>query len=186
MRFLGQREMRKVYAVVGCILSSMAFSCSNTVKFQPHTSFMGHSMGENSMTWSSEESYEETDPLSRCQEVLRSRSLEQSLEPVRSCRDFVNRGAYLINIREPKGSIKKVFVFKNWKLSTFVIKFSSVERERVILELDSQFTKKMPGKIWQGEDGSIIEIQPPDQLSLFTGEPPSDDGFLVVFSDAGP
>ncbi len=136
------------------------------------------------MTWSSQESYGETDPLTKCHEVLRSPLLEQSLEPVRSCRDFVDRGAYLIDLREPKNSNEKVFIFKNWKLSMFIFKFSNDERGRVIMELDSHFTKEMPGKVWRGKDGTIIEIRPPEQLSLVTGSPPNSDGFLVVISDA--
>jgi ribosomal protein L21E len=68
----------------------------------------------------------------------------------------------------------------------FIIKFSNDERARVTMELDSHFTKEMPGKVWQGNDGAIIEIRPPEQLSLVTGKPPSADGFLVVISDAVP
>src|SRR5229473_4082802 len=91
-----KRKMRKLHAVIACILGSTASSCSNTIKSEARTSFMGHTIGENSMTWSSEESYGDTDPLTRCREILRSDLLEQSLEPVHSCRDFVNRGTYRI------------------------------------------------------------------------------------------
>ena len=176
--------MWKIHMVMACILGSTASSCSNTTKPEARTSFMGHSIGESSMTWSSEESYGDTDPLTKCHEVLGSRLLEQSLEPVRSCRDFVDRGTYLIDLREPKSSNEKVFIFRNWKLSMFIIKFSHDERGRVTMELDSHFTKEMPGNGWHGKDGAIIEIRPPEQLSLVTGSPPNSDGFLVVISDA--
>ena len=51
-------------------------------------------------------------------------------------------------------------------------------------ELDSQFAKMVPGKVWAGKDGAIIEIRPPEHLSLVTGKPASSGEFLVVVSDA--
>jgi len=138
------------------------------------------------MAWSSEESYGDTDPLTRCQEILRSPLLEQSLESAQKCRDFVNRGAYLIDLQEPKSSREQVFVFTNWRLSLIVVKFAEAERARVTMELDSHFAKGVPGTAWHGKDGATIEIRPPEQLNLVTGKPSSSDGFLVVVSDARP
>jgi hypothetical protein len=145
---------------------------------------MGHAIGESSMAWSSEENFD-TDPLSRCQEIVRSTVLEQRLESAQRCQDFVNRGSYLIDLREAKNPSAKVFKFTNWRLSLFIVQLADEERARVTAELDSHFAKIVPGKVWGGKDGATIEIRPPEQLSLITGKPASSGGFLVVVSDAG-
>lgn len=187
MQFMEAR-MRKLLAVTVGVLGSAAFSCSSRVEPEVRTSFMGHVIGESSMAWASEEGIGDSDPLSRCQEILRflgSPSVEQSLESAQKCRDFVNRGTYLIDLREPTSLREKVFEFTNWRLSLFIIKFASDERDRVTAELDSRFVRIVRGKVWRGKDGATIEIRPPEQLSLVTGKA-SSDGFLVVISDASP
>ena len=135
------------------------------------------------MAWSYEENFD-PDPLSKCQEIVRSRLLDQRVESAQRCQDFVNRGSYLIDLRETKNPSAKVFKFTNWTLSLFIVAFADQERARVISELDSQFAKMVPGKVWAGEDGAIIEIRPPEDLSLITGKPGSSGEFLVVVSDA--
>ena len=135
------------------------------------------------MAWSSEENFD-TDPLSRCQEIGRSTLLEQRLESAQRCQDFVNRGSYIIDLRETKNPSAKVFKFTNWTLSLFVVAFADEERARVTAELDSHFAKIVPGKVWGGKDGARIEIRPPEQLSVITEKPASSGGFLVVISDA--
>ncbi len=177
------RQMLKLPVVFACILSATAFACSNTPKPKPRTSFMGHAIGESSMAWSYEENFD-PDPLSKCQEIVRSRLLDQRVESAQRCQDFVNRGSYLIDLRETKNPSAKVFKFTNWTLSLFIVAFADQERARVISELDSQFAKMVPGKVWAGEDGAIIEIRPPEDLSLITGKPGSSGEFLVVVSDA--
>jgi len=110
--------------------------------------------------------------------------LNQRVDSAQRCQDFVNRGSYLIDLRETKNPSAKVFKFTNWTLSLFIVAFADQERARVISELDSQFAKMVPGKVWAGEDGAIIEIRPPEDLSLITGKPGSSGEFLVVVSDA--
>jgi len=143
---------------------------------------MGHAVGESSMAWSYEENFD-PDPLSRCQEIGRSTLLEQRLESAQRCQNFVNRGSYLIDLREAKNPSAKVFQFTNWRLSLFVVEFADEERARVTAELDSHFAKIVPGKVWGGKDGARIEIRPPEQLSVITEKPASSGGFLVVISD---
>jgi hypothetical protein len=178
------RQMLKLAVVLACILSATAFACSNTPKPKPRTSFMGHAIGESSMAWSSNENFGDTDPLSKCQEIVRSPLLDQRLESARRCQDFVNSGTYIIDLRETKNPSAKVFKFTNWTLSLFVVAFADEERARVTAELDSQFTKLVPGQVWAGKDGATIEIRPPEHLSLITGKPASSGEFLVVVSGA--
>jgi hypothetical protein len=177
------RKMLKLPAVLACMLSATAFACSNTPKPKPRTSFMGHAVGESSMAWNSKENFGDTDPLSKCQEIVRSPLLDQRLESAQRCQDFVDRGSYLIDLRETKNPSAKVFRFTNWTLSLFVVSFANEERARVTAELDSRFAKIVPGKVWSGEDGATIEIRPPEHLSLMTGKPASPGEFLVVVSD---
>jgi len=134
------------------------------------------------MAWSYEENFD-PDPLSKCQEIVRSPLLNQRVDSAQRCQDFVNRGSYLIDLRETKNPSAKVFKFTNWALSLFIVAFADEERARVISELDSKFAKMVPGKVWAGKDGAIIEIRPPEDLSLITGKPGSSGEFLVVVSD---
>ena len=177
------RQMMKLPVVLACILSATALACSNTPKPKPRTSFMGHAMGESSMAWSYAEDFGDTDPLSKCQEIVRSSLLDHRLESAQRCRDFVDRGSYVIDLRETKNPSAKVFKFTNWTLSLFIVAFADQERARVTAELDSHFAKIVPGKVWAGKDGATIEIRPPEHLSLITGKPASSGEFLVVVSD---
>ena len=176
------RQMLKLPVVLAGILSATAFACSNTPKPKPRTSFMGHAIGESSMAWSYEENFD-PDPLSKCQEIVRSRLLDQRVESAQRCQDFVNRGSYIIDLRETKDPSAKVFKFTNWTLSMFIVAFADEERARVTAELDAHFKKIVPGKVWTGKDGATIEIRPPEHLSLITGKPASSGEFLVVVSD---
>ena len=176
-------QMLKLPVLLASILSATTFACSNTPKANPRTSFMGHAMGESSMAWSSKENFGDTDPLSKCQEIVRSRLLDQRLESAQRCQDFVNRGSYVIDLRETEKPSAKVFKFTNWTLSLFIVAFADEERARVTAELDSHFAKIVPGKVWAGKDGATIEIRPPEQLGLITGKPASSGEFLVVVSD---
>jgi hypothetical protein len=63
---------------------------------------MGHTIGENSMAWGSEEPVDEPDPLSKCQEIVRSALSMQSPDSARQCQEFVNHGNYSIILREAK------------------------------------------------------------------------------------
>jgi hypothetical protein len=177
------RQMLKLPVVLALILSATALACSNAPKPKPRTSFMGHAMGESSMAWSYKENFGDTDPLSKCQEIVRSHLLNQRLESAQRCQDFVNRGSYVIDLRETKNPSAKVFKFTNWTLSLFIVAFADEERARVNAELDSHFAKIVPGKVWGGEDGARIEIRPPEHLGLITEKPASSGEFLVVVSD---
>jgi hypothetical protein len=52
-----------------------------------------------------------------------------------------------------------------------------------VAELNSHFVNSIPGRSWRGKDGTLIELQPAEQLRLITGNPINLDGFLVVVSD---
>jgi len=174
---------RKLLATALCVPVSMAIACSNSPKPENPTSFMGHVIGESSMAWAAEEPSQDIDPLSKCQQIIRSRLLEQSLASAQNCRAFVDQGTYLIDLRDPKGLSERVFQFTNWRLSMIVVQLGNNERSRVVAELNSHFVNSIPGRSWRGKDGTLIELQPAEQLRLITGNPTNLDGFLVVVSD---
>jgi hypothetical protein len=146
---------------------------------------VGHAIGESSMAWAAVE-FQEPDPLSNCQEMIRTPLLEQSLPSMQNCREFVSNGTYLIDFRDPKGVSEKIFRFTNWRLSLIVVQLGNGERSRVISELDSRFVNNVPGRAWRGKDGSVIELRPVEELRQITGNPVGSDGFLVVISAGSP
>src|SRR6266852_4685205 len=80
-------------------------SCPDSPKPATPTVFMGHTIGESSIGWSSSENT--SDPLSRCQEMLRSPLSNGSLDVTQECQNFVNNGDYLIIIQDahPLGTL---------------------------------------------------------------------------------
>jgi hypothetical protein len=163
----------------------IAISCSDPEKPQ-RTAFMGHTIGENSMAWGSEELVDEPDPLSKCQEIVRSPVVEQSTDSARQCQDFVNHGNYSITLRNPNTQRERLFRFSGWTLSLLVVQFGHEERSRVVVELNSHFKNVVPNSVWHGKDGAVIEIRPAEQLPPFTGKPTNSDGFIVAVSVANP
>jgi hypothetical protein len=97
----------------------------------------------------------------------------------------VHNGSYIIDSKGSGQPLERVFQFANWRVSTIVLKYSSVERSRVVSELNSRFSNRVPGQSWLASGGEIIEIRPIDQLELFTGSPDASDAFLVVVSGGG-
>lgn len=132
------------------------------------------------MAWAAVEQLQDADPLSKCQEMIRSSYLEQSLPSMQKCRAFVDEGTYLIDLRGPNTLSERVFKFTDWRLSTIVVQLANNERKRVVAEFDSNFTNNIPGQSWHGTDGATIELQPVEQLTLITGNPSNSDGFLVI------
>jgi hypothetical protein len=175
---------REIAAVFwACWLS--ATSCSHSPEVPPRTAFLGHAIGENSMAWGSEEATSDPDPLSKCQQIIRSPELQRYLDADRRCQDFVDRGDYFIVLRDPDGKRQRFYRFTNYVVSLMAFQFGKEERDRVVEELDSHFTKVTSKSAWRGKDGALIEILPGEQLSLFTGKPENSEGFLVVISVGG-
>ena len=164
----------------------IAISCSKAPEKPPRTAFIGHTLGENSMAWGSEEPVDEPDPLSKCQEIVRSALAMQSPDSARQCQEFVNHGNYSIILREPNAKREKLFRFSDWTLSLMVVQFGQEERNRVVTELDSHLENVVSNSVWHGKDGAVIEIRPAEQLRPLTGESTSSDGFIVVVSVANP
>jgi len=173
------RELRLIPL---CLVALMIGGCSDSAKPESPTLFAGHAIGESSMAWAAKEPSQDIDPLGKCQQIIRSHLLEQSLESAQKCREFVDRGAYLIAVRDSNG--ERLFRFTNWKLSMIVWTVAESERSRTLREFDSRFLNRIPGEAWSSKDGTRIEVLPIDQLKLFTGRPvTTKDGFLVVVSD---
>ena len=178
------RRTEIVAVLWACWLS--ATSCSHSPEVPPRTAFMGHAIGENSMAWGSEEPTSDPDPLSKCQQIIRSAVLERYLDADRRCQDFVNHGDYFIVLRDPNRKRQRFYRFTNYVVSLMAFQFEKEERYRVIEELDSHFTKGASKSAWRGKDGAFIEILPGEQMSLFTGKPENSEGFLVVISAGEP
>ena len=138
------------------------------------------------MVWASEEPVDEPDPLSKCQEIVRSALSMQSPDSARQCQEFVNHGNYSIILREPNTKREKLFRFSDWTLSLMVVQFGQEERNRVVTELDSHLENVVSNSVWHGKDGAVIEIRPAEQLRPLTGESTNSDGFIVVVSVANP
>ncbi len=72
--FVAMTRIRRAFRLTVILaLWSMTSSCSKTPRSPTPTSFMGHTIGESSMAWSSAESTD-TDPLTKCQELRFARS----------------------------------------------------------------------------------------------------------------
>jgi hypothetical protein len=111
--------------------------------------------------------------------------LEQSLPSAQKCREFVNSGSYIIDIKESDQPMEKVFRFANFRVSVIILKYASGERIGVVKEFDSRFSSRVPGQSWVAAGGETVEIRPIEQLELFTGSPDTSDAFLVVVSGGG-
>ena len=158
-------------------------SCSNSPKPPTPTAFMGHTIGESSMGWSSSENTD--DPLSRCQEILRFSFLNGLEDVTQKCQNFVNSGDYLIIIHDAhRLGRERAYRFIRWKVALIVVQLPREDESNLIKELNSHFAVVEPGKKWLGKDGAAIEIRPNAEYRLFTGEISKSDGFLVVVSSA--
>jgi len=144
--------------------------------------FAGHAIGEGSQAWAAREN-QGIDPLSKCQQIVSSPLLEQSLESARNCRKFVDMGSYLIHIRNQNGEDERFFQFTNWKLSAIILWFSEDSRAKIIADFDARFLKKVPGEMWLTKDGNYVQIRPIQEMRLLTGVSRT-DGLIVVTSSA--
>ena len=144
---------------------------------------MGHTIGESSMQWSSSENT--TDPLSRCQELLRSSFLNVLPDVTQKCQTFVNNGDYLIILQDgSRLGGERAYRFIGWKLALIVVQLPREYESDLIKELNLHFAAVVPGKKWLGSDGAAVEIRPNAEYSLFTGKTSKYDGLLVVISSA--
>jgi hypothetical protein len=165
------------------VCSVLVFSSCSSPKPPTPTVFMGHTIGESSMRWSSSENT--SDPLSRCQEILRSPLSNALLDVTQQCQDFVNNGNYLIIVQDAHQiGREKAYRFVHWKVVMIVVEFPLEEESNLIKELNSHFAVVVPGEKWLGKDGAAVEIRPNVEYRLFTGKTPKSDGFLVVVSSA--
>jgi len=172
--------LRRILPVTLSAYMSVVAGCSDSS--QAPTLFVGHAIGEGSGAWATHEPNQAIDPLSRCQQIIRSPLLEQSLPSAQKCRAFVDGGSYVIDIKESDQPSEKVFQFANWQVAVIILKYAGGERSRVVKEFDSRFSSGVPGQSWRAIGGEIIEIRPIEQLELFTGTPDASDAFLVVVS----
>jgi len=177
--------LHKVSAVILSTAISVVVGCSDSAKPKAPTLFSGHAIGEGSAAWANNEPNQAIDPLSRCQQIARSTALEQSLPSAQKCREFVNNGSYIIDIKEAGEPTERIFQFANWRVSLIALKYASGERTRLVKEFDSRFTSRAPGQSWVTSGGEAVEIRPIEHLELFTGTPDTSDAFLVVVSGGG-
>jgi hypothetical protein len=135
------------------------------------------------MGWSSSENT--SDPLSRCQERLRSPVSNGSLDVTKKCQNFVDNGDYLIVIEDAHHLARdRAYKFIHWKVALMVVQLPREEESNLIKQLNSHFAVAELGKKWLGEDGAAIEIRPNDEYRLLTGRTPESDGFFVFVSSA--
>ena len=174
--------LHKISAVILSTAISFVVGCSDSAKPKAPTLFSGHAIGEGSGAWAANEPNQAIDPLSRCQQIVRSTVLDQSLPSAQKCRVFVNNGSYILDIAEAGEPKERVFQFVNWRVSVIVLKYSSGERSRVVSEFDSRFSRRVPGQSWVASGWEAVEIRPIEQLEAFTGTPDASDAFLVVVS----
>jgi hypothetical protein len=184
----GRARMGVLARIVPIVLSasiSAVAGCSVSTKPKGPAVFVGHAIGEGSGAWAANEPNQAIDPLSRCQQIVRSTVLDQSLPSAQKCREFVNNGSYVIDATESGQPMEKVFQFTNWRVSAIVLKYASGERTRVVRQFDSRFLSRVPGQLWVASGREAVEIRPIEQLETFTGTPDASDAFLVVVSDKG-
>jgi len=172
-------QIRKISCVMLSIGVSICNGCSQPAKLEPPSLFGGHAIGENSGAFAMREG-QDIDPLAKCQQIIASTFLEQSLASAQRCREFVDRGSYQINLRGADPSQERVFQFTNWRVSLIILRFKESERSKLVADFDARFTNSVPGRIWRTKDNNSLEIRPAEQLGLFTGKPNDSDGFLVV------
>jgi len=168
--------------VLACSLL-MCSSCSDSPTRPTPTAFKGHTIGESSMQWGSSENT--NDPLSRCQELLRSPFLDVLPDVTQKCQEFVNNGDYLIILQDGNRlGRERAYRFIGWKLALIVVQFPREYESDLIKELNSHFAVVEPGKKWLGNDRAAIEIRPNAEYIFFTGKTSKSDGLLVVVSSA--
>jgi len=164
-------------------LALSSTSCSNSTDSISPTLFAGHAIGEGSQGWAVREN--QNDPLSKCQQIVSSPVLEQSLESAKNCRTFVDRGTYQIDIKNPNGKDERFFQFRNWRLSTIILWFREDNRANVIADYNTRFSQKVSAQLWRTKEGDYVLIRPVQDLPLLTGVS-RPDGFVVVISSASP
>jgi len=169
-------------SVISFYLALTCTSCSKPTDSIAPTLFAGHALGEGSQAWAAREN-QQTDPLSKCQQIVSSPLLNQSLESARDCRKFVDTGSYLIDIRNPNGEDERFFQFTNWRLSTIILWFREDKRAKVIADFDARFLQKVPGETWRTKEGNYVQIRPIQEMRLWTGVS-RHDGLIVVTSNA--
>jgi len=169
-------------SVISFYLALTCTSCSKSADSIPPTLFAGHAIGEGSQAWAAREN-QQTDPLSKCQQILSSPLLNQSLESARGCRKFVDMGSYLIDIRNPNDEDERFFQFTNWRLSTIILWFREDNRASVIADFDARFLQKVHGETWRTKEGNYVQIRPIQEMRLLTGVS-RPDGLIAVISNA--
>src|SRR4029077_7064112 len=106
-------------------------SCPDSLKPLTPTVFMGHTIGEISMAWSSSENT--SDPLSRCQEMLRSPVSNGALEMTQKCQNFVDNGDYLIVIQDAHQlERERAYRFIRWKVALIVVQLPREDESNLI------------------------------------------------------
>src|SRR6266566_8908345 len=119
-------------------------SCADDPKPPTPTVFMGHTIGESSMGWSSSENT--SDPLSKCQERLRSPLSNGSLDVTQKCQNFVDNGNYLIIIQDTHQlGRERAYKFIRWKVALMVVQLPREDESNLIKELNSHFAVVEPG-----------------------------------------
>jgi hypothetical protein len=179
------KQIRQISYVILSIGVCICNGCSQPAKVESPSLFGGHAVGEGSGAFAAREG-QDIDPLTKCQQIIRSTVLEQSLASAQRCRQFVDRGSYQINLRGADPSQERIFQFTNWKVSTIILKFKESERSKLVADFDSRFTNSVPGRLWRTKGNDALEIRPAEQLELFTGMPNDSDGFLLVVTSLKP
>lgn len=173
---------RNSSSILSLILASLSLSsCSAKSTTSTPTVVMGHRIGESSMGWSVAEN-SDGDPLSKCQEMIRSPLLDGFQHLAQKCQDFVDNGSYLIITQDARTRRERAYQFKKWKLALFVIQLRYEDEDNLIAKLNSQFNVVERAKRWLGKDGTSIEIRPNEDFSFFPGNAPKLEGVLVVVS----
>jgi hypothetical protein len=173
------KQTRKIFGAMLSIGVWICNGCSQPEKVETPSLFGGHAVGESSGAFAVREG-QDIDPLAKCQQIIRSTFLEQSLASAQRCREFVDRGSYQINLRGAGPGQERIVVFTNWRVSSIILRFKESERSKLVADFDARFTNSVPGRIWHTKDNDALEIRPAEQLELFTGKPNDPDGFLVV------
>jgi hypothetical protein len=173
------KQTRKIFGAILSIGVWICNGCSQPAQVETPSLFGGHAVGENSGAFAMREGLD-IDPLAKCQQIVRSTVLEQSLASAQRCREFVDRGSYQINLRGADPSQERIVQFTNWKVSLIILRFKESERNKLLADFDARFKNSVPGRIWRTKDNVSLEIRPAEQLELFTGKPNDSDGFLVV------
>jgi hypothetical protein len=175
----------KIFRAILSIGVWICNGCSQPAKVETPSLFGGHAVGESSGAFAMREGLD-IDPLAKCQQIIRSTFLEQSLASAQRCREFVDRGSYQINLRGPDPIQERIFQFTNWRVSLIILRFKESGRNMLVADFDARFTNSVPGRLWRTRDNVSLEIRPAEQFELFTGKPNDSGGFLVVVTPLKP